>query len=109
MLLAESRLRERSTSTRRADDFVKTRLNTIATLVRVSLIAAAASWWALAINICATVPQPDLRGGRTIPINCPGNIAFITPLQRMLLYGLVPTCVVLVVVDVLIKRHRSRD
>ena len=88
---------------------MKTRPNTIAMIVRISLIAAAASWWALAVNICVTMPQPDFRLGRTIPINCPRNIAFITPLQKTLLYGLVPTCIVLVAIDAWMKRNRSRD
>jgi hypothetical protein len=47
--------------------------------------------------------------GRIIPFSCPGSIAFVTPMQRNLLYGLIPACLALVVIDRFVrKRWRSR-
>jgi hypothetical protein len=75
------------------------------------LLAGAIWWWSLLLNICSNAPQPDTAEQRTIPFNCPvSGLAFITPAQRNLLYGLVPVCFALMIVDVLMRsRRNARD
>jgi hypothetical protein len=85
---------------------VKRRPRNIKRLVRFSLIAGAAAWWALVIRICWTMPQPDGRGVRTLVFNCPSGVAFITPIEKAALYGLVGVCVVLMLADLY---GRARD
>src|SRR5580704_3430198 len=76
-------------------------------VIRLCLIASAVAWWSLLLNICSTVPQPDL-GRRTIPFTCPiSGLAFITPAQRSLIYGLVPVCFALTIVDLLVRKRRD--
>jgi hypothetical protein len=76
-------------------------------VVRLCLIGAAVWWWSLLLHLCSNVPQLDIAKRQTIPFACPvGGLAFITPVQRVLLFGLVPLCLVLTVVDVLGRRHR---
>jgi hypothetical protein len=78
-------------------------------VARLSLMAAAVGWWSLLLNICSNVPQPDLSIGRTIPFNCPiSGLAFVTPLQRMFLYLLVPVCLVLMGVDFALRKRARR-
>jgi hypothetical protein len=85
---------------------VKTSPKNIKNLVRFSLIGGAAAWWALVINICWSMPQPNGLGVRTIVFNCPSGIAFITPAEKAALYGLVGVCVVLMLADLY---RRARD
>jgi hypothetical protein len=90
---------------------VRKRQTVTGVVIRLCLIAAAVWWWSLLLNICSNVPQPNLASRRTIPLNCPvSGLAFITPTQRNLLYGLVPVCLMLTIADFLIRKRRdNRD
>jgi hypothetical protein len=86
---------------------MRRRQSLVGILIRLCLIASAVWWWSLLLNICSTVPQPGI-GRRTIPFNCPiSGLAFITPVQRNLLYGLVPVCFALTIVDFLVRKRQD--
>jgi hypothetical protein len=74
-------------------------------------MAAAVGWWSLLLSICSNGPQPEISGRRTIPFNCPiSGLVFLSPLQRNFLYGLVPLCFALMIIDFMIrKRGASGD
>ena len=77
-------------------------------VIRICLMAAAISWWSLLLHICSNAPLPDVVNRRTIPFNCPvSGLTFITPAQRSFLYGLVPICFVLMIVDFLVRKRRA--
>ena len=79
--------------------------------IRALLIGGAVVWWSLLLNICSNAPQLDIGGGRTIPFKCPvTGVVFMTAGQRSLLYGLVPFCFALVIVDLGVRKRRpDRD
>jgi hypothetical protein len=88
---------------------VRKRQTGVGITIRLLLLAAAVWWWSLLLSICSNAPPLNVARRQTIPFVCPvSGLAFITPAQRSLLYGLVPLCVVLVIADAL-KRRNDRD
>jgi hypothetical protein len=88
----------------------RSRASVPAIAIRLALMAAAVWWWSLLLNICSNTPQPSLADHRMIPFTCPvSGLAFITPVQRALLYGLLPVCIALMIVDFRLRRRGARS